>query len=843
MEKDPHGEFGLFYMFQLFQALADLLKKGNATIGKGIEDILTKVGGLRGDIVKDIETVLKDVLGNNGDLLKDLTDILSREASKAIGDVVKTAGGAVVDVRDVAKSVLGDLGSASIGGLNLVTNTLNAGTSAAFNVIGDVVEGVGGTIDSLLDKITEALREAINTMAKGIQNALSGAVQAVTQVVTNIVGSIQNVVTQAVNSLQSMLSSVVDGLRGLVSAAVDRISEVADRVFQAVSDTVANIRDAIVEAFNNITQYIGKQIEAAGQFIERATNAISEIGQSIVAEAEQLYGSISKGIESALEGISSVTEGVVGSLRSSLENLSTLLQQGLEQVGPILEGAMGGALQAAQLNGVKFLADGVQDQIGKLIITPEEDIYKMLSDMGVPKQAIDRIVQIAGRLWNGNGFIKSLFLIFIAILICSAFAQQVSQAAGIKLLQEVQPGFSVALPDASAIQDLQRLGLVSDKDATATYEKSGFSTDHAQLLTKLKQRLPEIGIIQVWYLRGYITAENAKDMFAHLGFNAADQQHLLDMSFYIPPPSDLITMSVREAFTPDIAERFGQFDDFPEAFKTYAAQQGISEEWAKRYWAAHWALPSVEMGFQMLHRGVIKEDDLALLLRAHDVMPFWRDKLTAISYVPLTRVDVRRMHKLGVLDDAGVKRAYLDIGYNDENATRLLEFTKVLNKQSGEPAPENLTELTRSSIVDLYSRGTMTRAAALDLLKAIGIGEDAAVIYLDLADVKKQAETRETRTETIIANAKAGNISYSQAEDQLHALGLQPAEVQNALAKLSLARAASTKLPTHAELNQLLAAELIPDALYIATMLQLGYSALWAERFFELAKKSIKAKK
>ena len=79
-------------------------------------------------------------------------------------------------------------------------------------------------------------------------------------------------------------------------------------------------------------------------------------------------------------------------------------------------------------------------------------------------------------------------------------------------------------------------------------------------------------------------------------------------------------------------------------------------------------LPSIGQGFEMLHRRVIEDADLDLLLRALDVMPFWREKLKDISYNPLTRVDVRRMHRIGVLEEEGVFNAYLDVGYNEENA-------------------------------------------------------------------------------------------------------------------------------------------------------------------------------
>ncbi|MCP4231956.1 MAG: hypothetical protein GY771_17645, partial [bacterium] len=153
------------------------------------------------------------------------------------------------------------------------------------------------------------------------------------------------------------------------------------------------------------------------------------------------------------------------------------------------------------------------------------------------------------------------------------------------------------------------------------------------------------------------------------------------LAFPIPPVNDLITMAVREAFTPEIASRFGQYEGLPKEYVDAAAKKGVSQEWAERYWAAHWTLPSVQQGFSMLHRGIINQSDLSLLLRALDIMPFWRDKLIALSFRPLTRVDTRRMHILGTLDEAGVKRAYLDQGYNDRNAALMTDFTVRFNRR------------------------------------------------------------------------------------------------------------------------------------------------------------------
>ncbi|GAI43190.1 unnamed protein product, partial [marine sediment metagenome] len=64
-------------------------------------------------------------------------------------------------------------------------------------------------------------------------------------------------------------------------------------------------------------------------------------------------------------------------------------------------------------------------------------------------------------------------------------------------------------------------------------------------------------------------------------------------------------MAVREAFHPELIAKYHYMDNFPPEFAEYMAKQGFSVEWAQRWWVAHWRLPSISAGFDMLHRGQI----------------------------------------------------------------------------------------------------------------------------------------------------------------------------------------------------------------------------------------------
>ncbi|GAI71686.1 unnamed protein product, partial [marine sediment metagenome] len=177
-------------------------------------------------------------------------------------------------------------------------------------------------------------------------------------------------------------------------------------------------------------------------------------------------------------------------------------------------------------------------------------------------------------------------------------------------------------------------------------------------------------------------------------------------------------------------------EDFPEVTwksicEAWAMKKGLSKDWSQRYWAAHWNLPSPLQGFEMLHRGVIDEGELTMLLRALDVMPFWRDKLTQIAYRRLTRVDIRRMYKQGVLDESEVLESYKQHGYTDENAARMTEFTI-------RQTLATLSKFTSGDIIKAFASRMISRSEAISLLDMIGIKREDASFIVSTAEYKRQ---------------------------------------------------------------------------------------------------------
>lgn len=245
-----------------------------------------------------------------------------------------------------------------------------------------------------------------------------------------------------------------------------------------------------------------------------------------------------------------------------------------------------------------------------------------------------------------------------------------------------------------------------------------------------------------------------------------DYHHIYkELAYQIPPVADIITMAVREAFTPSIAAKFGQYEDLPDEFVSWAGKKGLTKDWASRYWAAHWSLPSPQQGYEMLHRGIINKSELLMLMRALDIMPFWRDKLMDMSYRRLTRVDVRRMYKQGVLDEAGVLDAYIQHGYAPMNAQRMTEFTI---KQS----LSTMAKFTTADVVSAFTKQMISRDDAGDLLNMLGVrGADREYI-LSTAEYKRIWALTEQKIKAVRNLYRRGIYDENQARDKLSRLDL-----------------------------------------------------------------------
>ncbi len=374
------------------------------------------------------------------------------------------------------------------------------------------------------------------------------------------------------------------------------------------------------------------------------------------------------------------------------------------------------------------------------------------------------------------------------------------------------------LPNAMLLIQGDLFQEASQKDMMEDIARAGIHPDYAEkyfdgVLTK-----PNTQDLIEYQLRLDPSLVGLDDELRKTGIHPSYFNVYKTLAHPIPPIQDLITMAVREAFTPEIASRFGQYEGLPAEYVEAAGKKGLTKEWAERYWAAHWTLPSVQQGFGMLHRGIINQADLGLLMRALDIMPFWRDKLMQLSYKPLTRVDVRRMHLLGTLDEGGVKQAYQDVGYNDRNANLMTDFTVRYNRRS-------LAGFTPRDALSAYINQFIEAGQTTSILRDIGVKGAEIPNMMRLAGYKREWKYKTERIAAIGNLYKKGKYDFATARSKLSQVGLSGDTVKTQLQQWEpSAEAERTATFTNAQTLKMFTMGLIDENRARSELQLLGYN-------------------
>lgn len=314
--------------------------------------------------------------------------------------------------------------------------------------------------------------------------------------------------------------------------------------------------------------------------------------------------------------------------------------------------------------------------------------------------------------------------------------------------------------------------------ATADMLDLGWSAERIQALALLMEpKLAESGYIQYW-LRGLITEQALDDELTRRGYTAPSIAMFKELSKQIPGVQDLISLAVRDAWNDSAAAKFGYDEEYPAEVGTWTAKQGLPPEWAKRYWRAHWNLPSPQQGYEMFHRlrpgesaNPFTLSDLNTLLKIADYPAYFRQRMVDIAYAPVTRVDLRRLYGQGILNRDQVKAGYKDLGYDEQRAEWLTDFTVKYEDEQGNSKLQDYKDLTQSLLEQSYLKNVINESEYRERLLALKYQDDAIDILVHLADLKRSvakvpdyAGQYQVDLKNMIQNAYAARlITYNDA--------------------------------------------------------------------------------
>jgi len=412
----------------------------------------------------------------------------------------------------------------------------------------------------------------------------------------------------------------------------------------------------------------------------------------------------------------------------------------------------------------------------------------------------------------------------------SAYITGTVEPAVMKMQQNIAKMMRPQIPYVSELLGAAFIAPEKTGEVRELLARSGYSEDAIDLLFIASYRPYEEFQIQQLWLRREINDGKMYERMRELGYTDTRIGELVKLWTIIPQVQDILTMVAHEAFEPDAVQQMGLEDEFPAEQADWLTKQGLSPFWQMKYWAAHWDQPSIQMGFEMLHRGVIDRDTLDMLFRTVELPPYWREKLVQIAYQPYTRVDVRRMYDMGVLGEEELKTAYTDIGYDSEHADKMTEFTKRYVEDADR-------DLTKTEILKGYRNALLTETDCRNLLQDIRYTEAQARYYIELEDYRELEATQSAAIATIKARYTANLIDRADAQRLLDGLNIPAAQVTLWLQRWDVSIIESPKLPSKTDLDKFYIAEVISADQYNLEMMKLGYGNIYISWYKQMADK------
>jgi hypothetical protein len=417
------------------------------------------------------------------------------------------------------------------------------------------------------------------------------------------------------------------------------------------------------------------------------------------------------------------------------------------------------------------------------------------------------------------------------------------------LLYDLQYTNPQTIPGETEFTSLYLANGISADEFTCMVQANGSYPSWWQRIAQANRtRISNEQIIQL-NRRDLIGPEAAFSMLRGNGvLNENDAKLMYTASEALPTVSDIVRFMVRDADDNDVAARYGTDaalnTKYGAQLQSWAKGQGITDKVMQYYWRSHWEIPSNTALFEMYHRlrpaktgqgltgGItVSRDDIKDALVVNDVLPFWADRLMEISFKPLTRTDAQRAYFIDAIDENELKDSYLDLGYNEDNADRLVRFTNQL-KGKRKQATGGTEKAT--SVLKYYKNFLLTDSEATARLKNGGLSDKAAIEAMSIASKQRSNDSQLSCIKGVHSKYKRFIYGDNEARQDLIAIGVPIENIDKLVANWNCERGNKPKELSAAQVCKAYKNELIDEMEYLRRLQAIGYGRDEAGIIFEL---------
>lgn len=414
---------------------------------------------------------------------------------------------------------------------------------------------------------------------------------------------------------------------------------------------------------------------------------------------------------------------------------------------------------------ISFGLEVFMDVLGKAFAPKLTPLVDMLEKSGVVSPELQPLLD---EIKNPKGEIGALLSQSAGGAVVSGGLSRILDILFLPVSYALNEGTPVRMPDEGQLTALWLRDKITDENFEKYLKELGDNPLARLAFRELSQGRIDPGSWITAFRRKYKNFAQIENDLRDQGWSPARIEALKFVTLYYPSPAELIHWTAREVFEPDMVSKYGLTADMDKLRREDFYKAGMDDEQINNHWIAHWEHASWMQMIEMLHRGIITEQDVKDWFPLIEMAPYWAENLIKIAYTWPTRVDVRRFWDMRTIDEARLRELYEGMGYHDKNLEDYIKWTKVYTD-----FPMMMTR---------FKSGWITEDEIRSWLIGLGIPPERVEQFIQEktkpeAPARVENERDLTKAE-IVKGVKKGVITWAQGSELLQDLGYSKEEAE-----------------------------------------------------------------
>ena len=204
-----------------------------------------------------------------------------------------------------------------------------------------LVDGLGGIINALLEKIVEMLPKILDFIIQLAPKIIETIISQIPKIIDVVIQIVPKIIETILSQIPMILQMIVDVITQIIESLTKMLPMIVNAIVEIIPQIITSFIEAIPQLLQAAVQFLSAIVEAIPTIITKLLDALPDI---ITAIINTLLEAIPILIEAAISMFMAIVEAIPVIIKSLIENLPKIIQtiiEGLIQAMPlILEGAI-----------------------------------------------------------------------------------------------------------------------------------------------------------------------------------------------------------------------------------------------------------------------------------------------------------------------------------------------------------------------------------------------------------------------------------------------------------------------------------------------------------------------